>query len=73
MSIIKTGNAAHDTACNLAEMTRQISSSAAGGNQASLDAASVAYFRAVIASGVANGIEVGTFREALHRLTGSFV
>jgi hypothetical protein len=72
MSIIKIGNVAHDTACNLAESVRQVSSAAAGSNQALMDAASISYFKSVIASGVTNGIEVGDFREALHRLTGSY-
>ena len=81
MSIVQTGNRTHDATCNTAESTRQVADDKAkatflaGGTsaayQASLDANSVTYLRAVIASGVANGIEVSTFREGLHRLTGS--
>jgi hypothetical protein len=82
MSIISTGNRTHDTTANTAEMTRQVADDKAratflaGGTDAAYAAAlqtnALTYFRAVIASGVANGVEVSTFREGLHRLTGSY-
>jgi hypothetical protein len=82
MSIIRSGNSAHDTTANTAEMTRQVADDKAratflaGGTDAayaaSLQANSITYLKALIASGVANGIEVSTFREGLHRLTGSY-
>jgi hypothetical protein len=82
MSIISTGNRTHDATANTAEMTRQVADDKAratfisGGTDAAYASALqtnvVTYYRAVIASGVANGIEVSTFREALHRLTGSY-
>jgi hypothetical protein len=78
MSIIRSGNSAHDTTASTAEMTRQVADDKARASltdtalQAALNANAVTYFRSVIASGVANGIEVSTFREGLHRLTGSY-
>jgi hypothetical protein len=78
MSIIKTGIAAHDTVANTAEMTRQVADSAAratflaGGAQGTYDAAlrtnSIAYYRAVVASCVANGLQSGNFEQALRDL-----
>jgi hypothetical protein len=72
MSIIKTGISAHDNTCNLAESARQVADAAAGASQATLNANSVTYFRAVIASCVANGLDASNFREGLHRLTGGW-
>jgi hypothetical protein len=82
MSITQSGNRTHDATANAAEMARQVADDKAratflaGGTdaayQAALNANSVTHFRAIIASGVANGIEVDTFREGLHRLTGSY-
>jgi hypothetical protein len=73
---------AHNTTSNAAESTRQtaddkarkafLAGGADAAYQAALTANSVTYFRAVIASGVANSIQVGTFQEGLHRLTGSY-
>jgi hypothetical protein len=81
MAIIRSGNSAHDITANTAEMTRQVADDKAratflaGGTdaayQAALNANAVTHLRAIISSGVANNIEVGTFREGLHRLTGS--
>jgi hypothetical protein len=72
VSIIQTGNRTHDATCATAEMVRQVADSQPGATQASLNANSVTYFRAVIASCVTNGLDAGTYREGLHRLTGSY-
>jgi hypothetical protein len=82
MSIIKTGISAHDTTTNTAEMTRQVADDkakatflAAGGGpaaQPAYDAAlktnSITYYRAVVASCVANGLPAGNFAQALRDL-----
>jgi hypothetical protein len=77
MSIIVSNNKAHQTAVNLAESARQVGVTqaiAAGGGSAAVAAAiktsEATYFRAAIASGLANGVEVGIFRQGLHDLTG---
>ena len=82
MSIVQSENRAHQTTSNLSEMSRQAdytvakAAFTAGGTQAAYDAAlraaDIAHFRRVIASGIANGIQVGVFQEAVHGLTGSF-
>jgi hypothetical protein len=80
MSISQSGNAAHDTAANAAEMTRQVADRQAhatfptGGASydSTIKANAVAYFRAVIASAVTNGIDAAVFRQALFELTGSY-
>jgi hypothetical protein len=53
MSVKVTGTTAHDTACNLAEMQRQVSEAAAT-TQAALNTAAITYYRAVVASSKAN-------------------
>lgn len=82
MAQIKTGVVAHDNTCNTAEMTRQVADDkakatflAAGGGptaQPAYDAAlktnSITYYRAVIASCVANGLSAGNFEQALRYL-----
>jgi hypothetical protein len=83
MSITQSGNAAHDATCLQSEGTRQAADAAAlatfraGGTsaayQAALNANAIADFRRRIASGIANGIQVGVFQEALRELTGSQV
>ena len=75
MSQIKTGIAAHDNTCSTAEMNRQVADDKAratfigGGTQAAYDAAlrtnSITYYRAVVASCVANGLQAGHFEQAL--------
>lgn len=75
MSISQSESRAHDTAANAAEMTRQVADNAAratflaGGTQAAYNAAikanAITYFRAVIASAVANGINAEVFRQGL--------
>ena len=82
MSVTRSGNAIHDLTCLASEGQRQTADDVAhaaflaGGTsaayQASLDANAAADFRRRIASAVANGLDAGTFREGLHRLTGSY-
>jgi hypothetical protein len=70
--IIQHENKAHAATCAAAEMTRQTGVSAAiaaGGNPASaIRTVEIAFYRSVIASCVANNIEAGGFRQALHDL-----
>jgi hypothetical protein len=82
MGSIHTGIRAHDAASDLAEMTRQVADDKAratflaGGTDAAyaaaLQANVVTYYRALIASAIANGLQYTPFSEALHRLTGSY-
>jgi hypothetical protein len=82
MSIIRSGNRTHDTTANTAEMTRQVSDDkarqthlAAGGGpaaQPAYDAAlktnAIVYYRAVVASCLANGLSSSNFEDALRNL-----
>jgi hypothetical protein len=78
MSIIKTGISAHDTTANTAEMIRQVTDDKAratflaGGTDAAYAAAlrtnSITYYRALVASCVANGLPAGNFAQALRDL-----
>jgi hypothetical protein len=78
-----TTSAAHDATSAASEATRlaadavALATFKAGGTsvayQAAIDANAAADFRRRIGSGIANGIQVGAWQEALHRLTGSFV
>jgi hypothetical protein len=82
MSITQSGNSAHDTTANAAEMTRQVADNAArktflgGGTQAAYDAAlkanAITCFRAVIASAVATGINAEVWRQGLWEISGSY-
>jgi hypothetical protein len=65
MSIPYSSSKAHNDAQYLAEMTRQVSVAAAGGNQASITAATIAYHRAVGKSALANGVGVEASMSAL--------
>ena len=59
---IRTGNAAHDSACYLAENTRQSAAAAATQNaagQVTVNNAEIAWARAVIASCTANNNGIG--------------
>lgn len=71
MVAIQHPNKTHETAMNLAEMQRQAAVSVAG-TVAAVKAAEQIYFRAVIASCVANGVEASGFRQGLYNLTGSY-
>jgi len=78
-----TTSATHDATSIASEATRQAADAVAlaafkaGGTsaayQAALNANAAADFRRRIASGQANGIQVGVFRQALFELTGSEV
>jgi hypothetical protein len=48
MSIVKSGNSAHDATCVVAEATRQVA--VAGANRAAVLAAEITFYRAVVAS-----------------------
>jgi hypothetical protein len=68
MPIITSDNKAHAATCQAAEMSRQVSVSAAGGNAASIRSAEIIYYRAVVASCVANGLPSTNFEQALRDL-----
>ena len=68
MSIIQSGNRTHDATCLLAEGTMQVAVAAAAGNQASMNAATIAYFRTLRSSAIANGVGAEQFSSALREL-----
>jgi hypothetical protein len=77
--IVQNANKTHEKTANLAEMTRQVgvtAAIAAGGSSATvqknISAAEAIFYRAVIASCLANGVEAGAFRQGLHDLTGQW-
>jgi hypothetical protein len=63
-----SGNVTHDNNVGQAEMVRQVAVVAAAGNQASINAAGVAYHKAVVKSGLANGVGVEPNMTALRAL-----
>ena len=75
---IQHDNKQHQNSCQLAEMTRQVAVAAAiaaGGSsatvQAAIKTAEATFYRAVIASCVANGVPgEATFRQSLHDVAG---
>ena len=70
MARIRTGNAAHDATCQAAELTLLASVAAAGGNQATVNAAEIVFYRAVKTSMLANNVlpELGSVNLALKAL-----
>jgi len=69
----KSGNFTHDTACNVAESTRQVAAAAATQNaagQVTVNNAEIAWARACVASCIANNNSVGqgAFRDLLRSL-----
>jgi hypothetical protein len=70
MSVIKTGNVAHDNALIAAETSRQVAATAAGMNAAQMKTADIAFYRACKASAVANNNNGGVeqFTNALREL-----
>jgi hypothetical protein len=78
MSIIQSGVRSHDITTSTAEMTRQVADDKAratflaGGTDsayaAALRASSITYYRAVVASCVANGLSASNFEQALRDL-----
>jgi len=69
MSIKQTGVVAHDTTCNLAEMTRQTAVAAAS-TQAAVNAAEVIFHRACATSSRLNNSssDIGVHLQALRAL-----
>ena len=68
MSITKGENRVHNDACNLSEGTRQSAVAAAIGNQATIKAAEIIFYRSCLASALANNCQPGAFIRALQDL-----
>jgi len=75
--IIDHPNKTHQTTVNLAESARQVAVAAviaAGGNsatvQANVRAQEATFYRAVIASCLANGLDPSAFKQSLHDVAG---
>lgn len=73
MSMLKTGIKVHDDNCFAAELTRQnavAAAIAAGGStvQASVRAAEISFYRALISSAQSSGLPYGNFVFALQAL-----
>ena len=68
MSVIKSGNKTHDDTCVLAEGARQQAVGVAGVSQATVRTAEIAFYRALMASAVANGLPSAQFGAALRDL-----
>jgi hypothetical protein len=68
MSITKGENRVHNDTCNLSEMTRQSAVAAAVGNAATIRTLETAFYRACVASALANGVQPGAFLAALRDL-----
>jgi hypothetical protein len=60
----KSGKSVHDVAVITAEATRQTAVSTAA-NQAAARTAEIAFYWAAVASGIANGLDVGPYIRAL--------
>jgi hypothetical protein len=67
MSVVYSENAAHRAALLAAEQTRQ-ASCPPGSSQATVTAADIVYFRACVASAIANGVSSQQFSTALREL-----
>ncbi len=67
-SVIQSGNVSHDKGCIDALRTYQAAETAAAGNQTTINAAAITFFRAVVKSGLANGCGVEPAMSALRRL-----
>jgi hypothetical protein len=73
--IIQHVNPVHQGTAITAEMTRQVAVAAAiaagGANvQANIRAAEATFYRSIIASCLANGLESAVFRQSLHDVAG---
>jgi hypothetical protein len=64
----KTGNSAHDATVVSAESTRQSAVNVAGVSQATANTATVTFYRACLASKIANGLDAGNEIGALKNL-----
>jgi ferritin-like metal-binding protein YciE len=67
MSMIRSGNKAHDDACAIAEGVRQ-SVVVAGASAATIKASEIAFYRSLVASAKLNGLQHGQFTSALMEL-----
>jgi hypothetical protein len=63
-----TGNKTHDATVLAAESTRQSAVNVAGVSQATANTATVTFYRACLASKIANGLDAGNELTALARL-----
>jgi hypothetical protein len=59
MGTIQSGNKAHDSVVAVAEGARQTAVAAAGSNQAAVAASEIVFYRAVLASCLANNNSAG--------------
>ena len=66
--ISKTGNASFDATLLSAELTRQATCNVAGTSQAAMNSAHVTYYRSLLASKIANGLDCGNELIALKNL-----
>jgi hypothetical protein len=66
--ISKSGNATHDATIVSAESTRQAAVNVAGATQATVNTATIAFYRSAVSSAVANGLDAGPFIHALRNL-----
>ena len=64
----RSGNATFDTAMALSEGTRQAACNVAGASQATVNTATVTFYRDAVSNGVANSVDVGPFIFALKNL-----
>jgi hypothetical protein len=69
--ISKTGNTTHDNTMLAAESTRQSAVNLAGVSQSTATAATVTFYRACLASKIANGLDAGNELIALKNLGAS--
>jgi hypothetical protein len=70
MSAIYNENSAHRAAIAAAEGTKQTAISAAGNNQASVNAATLAYARTCLKSAVANGCDTAPWTWLMKAVAG---
>jgi len=63
--VIQNDDKVHQETVRLAEMTRQVAVTAAGGNQATVKAAEIAFYRACVASCLARGLSSSVFTQTL--------
>jgi hypothetical protein len=69
MSTIQSDTKSHEKTVNLAESVRQVEVAAAGGSAAAVKTAEIKFYRAFVASCLANGnLESGIARAALREL-----
>ena len=64
----RSGNATFDTALTLSEGTRQAACNVAGVSQATVNTATVTFYRDAVANRLANSLDVSNFIHALKNL-----